>query len=259
MLASLAGNDDCPGRSIPGGSYTASAPFIDSGDTTGANNTVTHLPYYYSYDAHGPDHIYSFTLTGRGANPRIEVSTTSGSYKPLIYVLHGGFAGSCPAGTGNVSFSNLVVSDSRWTAGSNTAILNNNQLNYLPLNVPLHLFVDSALNDGAGSGPYTLRMQDVTISSSVCANPIDCPEFFLYQHYIDFLGREPDPPGTAGWLSILNNCPAGDSACDRIHVSSCVLPLAGISGAWLLHLSLLSGQLWTEARLQRSSSPDREG
>ena len=220
MLASLAGNDDCPGRSIPGGNYPASAPYIDSGDTTGANNTVTHLPYYYSYSAHGPDHIYSFTLTGRGANPRIEVSTTSGTYKPLIYVLHGGFAGSCPAGTGNTAYSNLVISDSRWTAGSNTAILNNSQLNYLPLNVPLHVFVDSGLNDGAGSGPYTLRMQDVTISSSVCANPIDCPEFFLYQHYIDFLGREPDPPGTAGWLDVLNNCSPGDSACDRIHVSS---------------------------------------
>src|SRR5437867_5648883 len=41
MQAALGGNDDCPGRAIPGGSYTAAAPYIESGDTTGANDTVT--------------------------------------------------------------------------------------------------------------------------------------------------------------------------------------------------------------------------
>src|SRR2546428_4305835 len=82
MLATLAGTDDCPGGAIPGGNYTAAAPYIESGDTTGANDTVTSLGgfyYYYSYDAHGPDRVYSFTLTGRGPNPQIEVSTTSGT------------------------------------------------------------------------------------------------------------------------------------------------------------------------------------
>ena len=63
-------------------------------------------------------------------------------------------------------------------------------------------------------------MQDVSISPSVCSNPIDCPEFFLYQQYIDFLSREPDPPGIAGWLGLLNNCTSGDTSCDRIHVSA---------------------------------------
>ena len=49
LVAALAGNDDCPGRTIPAGNYTAAAPYVDSGDTTGANNTVTSLsmlPYY---------------------------------------------------------------------------------------------------------------------------------------------------------------------------------------------------------------------
>jgi hypothetical protein len=62
-------------------------------------------------------------------------------------------------------------------------------------------------------------MQDVTISPSVCSNPIDCPEFFLYQHYWDFLSREGDPAGFNAWLALLNNCTAGDTSCDRIHVS----------------------------------------
>jgi hypothetical protein len=233
MLAAVGGFDDCPGRPIPGGNYTVAAPYIDTGDTTGANNTVTSLPYYYTYDAHGPDHVYSFTLTGRGSiDPRIEVSTTSGAYKPLIYVLLGAPAGACPAGTGNSPNNILVMNDSRWTAGSNTAILSNNHMNFLPLNVPLHLFVDSAGNDASGSGPYTLRMQDVTIAPTAaapaCPNPnsIECPEFFVRQHYLDFLGREPDTAGFNDWVSVLNGCGPNQGGlgtppgCDRVHVSS---------------------------------------
>jgi hypothetical protein len=93
-------------------------------------------------------------------------------------------------------------------------------MNFLPLNVPLHLLVDARLNDASGAGPYTLRIQDVTIAQPACPNnPIDCPEFFLREHYVDFLNREPDPPGFAAWLAVLNNCVPDDTSCDRIHVS----------------------------------------
>jgi hypothetical protein len=349
MVAALGGNDDCPGRTIAGGNYTAAAPYTDSGDTTGANDTVTRLIsgyyYYYSYDANGPDHVYSFTLTGRGPNPQIEVSTTSGTYRPLIYVLQGGYDGACPAGAGNLGYNMVVLSDSRGTTGS-TATLNIDQVNNLPLNVPLHLFVDSALNDASGSGPYSIRMQDVTIagptpgpnsvqfssagysvsegspraditltrsgdtsgaaSVSFATNdgaglqncdmvngmasprcdyentigtvqfaagetsksfsvavvddsyaegnetftinltgasgttldsqssatvmiadndatngvpPIDDTNFFVRQQYIDFLGREPDPPGFDGWVSTINTCSGDTTQCDRVHVS----------------------------------------
>jgi len=218
MLAAVAGLDDCPGRAIPGGNYTAATPYVDSGDTTGANNTIAHLYSYYYYsqdDTEGPDHVYSFTLAGRGPNPQIRVSTTSGSYKPLIYLLYGGSFGACPAGTGNTVYGPLAMSES----SMGTATLSADQMNFLPLGVPLHLFIDSKFNDATGAGPYTLQMQDVTISPVECANNIDCPVFFVRQQYIDFLGREPDPPGFAAWLALLNNCPPGDTSCDRIHVS----------------------------------------
>src|SRR5438128_7220133 len=120
MLAAFAGDDDCPGGTIAGGNYTVAAPYLSSGDTTGANDTVTHINgfyYYYNYDARGPDRVYSFTLTGRGPNPQIEVSTTSGSYRPMIYVLQDGPAAACPAGTGNTAYA-PVISDSRWGTGS---------------------------------------------------------------------------------------------------------------------------------------------
>ena len=38
--------------------------------------------------------------------------------------------------------------------------------------------------------------------------------------YLDFLKREPDPAGNAAWQQVINNCPPGNTTCDRIHVSS---------------------------------------
>ncbi len=49
---------------------------------------------------------------------------------------------------------------------------------------------------------------------------IDDNDFFVQQHYIDFLSRMPEPSGLRDWLAILNNCASGDTSCDRIQVSS---------------------------------------
>jgi hypothetical protein len=206
-LAPLAGNDDCPGRIIPEGNYTAAAPFIDSGDTTDANNTVRAFYSYGCYcqtlGAFGPDHVYSFILTGRGPNPQIEVSTTSGTYRPLVYLLQGGFAGSCPAGTETDVWNGLAWSESSTSGG--TATINSPRMNFLPLNVPLHLFVDSARSDASAAGPYTIRIQDVTIVPPT-PNPIDSAVFFVAQHYSDFLGRSADSGGLAYWTNRITEC-----------------------------------------------------
>ncbi|HVS81721.1 MAG TPA: LamG-like jellyroll fold domain-containing protein [Pyrinomonadaceae bacterium] len=51
------------------------------------------------------------------------------------------------------------------------------------------------------------------------ANAIDTTEFFVRQQYLDFLGREPDPPGFIGWVNTIRNCSPGDTSCDRVHIS----------------------------------------
>jgi hypothetical protein len=54
-----------------------------------------------------------------------------------------------------------------------------------------------------------------------CANPIDDAQFFVRQHYIDFLGREPDPSGLNFWTNEITSCGA-DGACrgyKRVQVS----------------------------------------
>jgi uncharacterized delta-60 repeat protein len=48
-----------------------------------------------------------------------------------------------------------------------------------------------------------------------CPNPIDCPEFFVRQHYRDFLGREAEPAGLDAWQRVLADCPGGDLECSH--------------------------------------------
>src|SRR5256714_10148520 len=42
---------------------------------------------------------------------------------------------------------------------------------------------------------------------------IDDSDFFVQQHYIDFLSRFPEADGFAAWLRVLANCPNGDTEC----------------------------------------------
>ncbi|MDQ3473914.1 MAG: DUF4214 domain-containing protein [Acidobacteriota bacterium] len=58
------------------------------------------------------------------------------------------------------------------------------------------------------------------LGDSASGNAIDDAQFFIRQHYRDFLNREPEPGGFQGWQDILNNCAPGDSRCDRIEVSA---------------------------------------
>ncbi len=46
----------------------------------------------------------------------------------------------------------------------------------------------------------------------VVGNAIDTPEYFVRQHYLDFLGREPDDAGFNFWSDQILEC-GGDSAC----------------------------------------------
>lgn len=58
--------------------------------------------------------------------------------------------------------------------------------------------------------------------SSSPANPIDDPQFFVQQQYLDFLNREPDPSGFAFWTQEITSC-GGDPQCievKRINVSA---------------------------------------
>ena len=52
----------------------------------------------------------------------------------------------------------------------------------------------------------TIALIRVDGSQRSCPNPIDCNEFFVRQHYQDFLNREPDAPGLAHWAGEITAC-----------------------------------------------------
>jgi len=79
-----------------------------------------------------------------------------------------------------------------------------------------------SLNNASGATLSTPSIATVSIIDNDLVNgpnPIDSTNFFVRQQYLDFLGREPDPPGFAGWVNTINNCSGDTTQCDRIHVS----------------------------------------
>ena len=76
-------------------------------------------------------------------------------------------------------------------------------------------------SSGAGLGLQSNATVTITDNEATTGpnNPIDDTNFFVRQQYIDFLGREPDPPGFAAWVNEINTCSGDTTLCDRIHVS----------------------------------------
>jgi len=86
------------------------------------------------------------------------------------------------------------------------------------------------LENPVGGMLGALSTATVTISANDTAglpNPIFQSPFFVRQHYLDFLSREPEAGGFNAWLGVLNGCPdvnnldpnSGSAGCDRIVVS----------------------------------------
>src|SRR2546425_6232003 len=82
-----------------------------------------------------------------------------------------------------------------------------------------------SLNNGFGTSLGAQSSATVTIidnDSSTGANPIDQAGFFVRQHYLDFLNREPDPDGFIFWPQQITSC-GSDQQCiqtKRINVSA---------------------------------------
>jgi uncharacterized repeat protein (TIGR01451 family) len=84
-----------------------------------------------------------------------------------------------------------------------------------------------ALSNASGSGvvlssPATIIVTINDNESVTGPNPIDSSDFFVRQHYLDFLNREPDMAGLNFWKHEIDVCGA-DSACvenKRINVSA---------------------------------------
>jgi subtilisin family serine protease len=82
-----------------------------------------------------------------------------------------------------------------------------------------------SLNNGFGTSLGAQSTATVTITdndSSTGANPADATNFFVRQHYLDFLNREPDAAGFSFWTNEITTC-GSNAACievKRINVSA---------------------------------------
>ena len=75
--------------------------------------------------------------------------------------------------------------------------------------------------DGSGSGP--LRSAELYDAGAISTpNAIDDAQFFVRQHYLDFLNREPDSTGLAFWTNEIASCGMDQQCIDtkRINVSA---------------------------------------
>ncbi len=67
-----------------------------------------------------------------------------------------------------------------------------------------------------------MELADVLMTYGDVANPVDYAQYFVRQHYVDFLGREPDEAGRAFWQNQINQCGADARCVDakRVNVSA---------------------------------------
>ena len=76
-----------------------------------------------------------------------------------------------------------------------------------------------ALTSASGAALGSPNLATVTITDNETIggppNPIDSTDFFVYQHYVDFLNRYPDPSGFAFWTNTITSCGA-DAACTEV-------------------------------------------
>jgi hypothetical protein len=78
----------------------------------------------------------------------------------------------------------------------------------------INLALSNPTGTGVGLGSpntATVTILDNDISAST-SNPIDTAQFFVRQHYLDFLNREPDAAGLAFWTNEITSC-GSDVSC----------------------------------------------
>ena len=155
-----AGTPNCTSPTVI--SDQGSMMFNDTGDTTGAANTVGTIPIgcngNYTQVA-GPDHIYTFTL-GATNNLTFMLSTTSMDYDPSIYTLATcGVGTSCVAGAAADDCFATSQSQPPSCQGTDSTEM----FNFMNLPAGTYFFfVDSfysADNTAQSQGPYSLNVQ----------------------------------------------------------------------------------------------------
>jgi len=120
----------------------------------------------------------------------------------------------------STSLNSAELYDPPTGAWNNTARLNTSRFSHTATLLQNGKVLVAGGSDNTSGTLNSAELYDPAIT--LTANPIDDAQFFVRQHYLDFLAREPEPSGLAAWLGVLNRCPDlhNDPSCDRITVSA---------------------------------------
>jgi uncharacterized repeat protein (TIGR01451 family) len=135
-------------------------------------------------------------------------------------------AGNCNTISGNASARcdySTTIGTVRFAAGETFKTFNIPLTDdaYAEGNETFTVSLSNAIGATLGS-PATSTVTIADNESATGANPIDFADFFVHQHYIDFLNREPDPGGFAFWTNEITSCGANAPCTEvkRINVSA---------------------------------------
>jgi glucose/arabinose dehydrogenase len=153
----------------------------------------------YSANESGPSATITITRSGDTSSPAsVGYSTSNGTAVEKSDYTTGTGTVSFAAGDTSQTFS-ILITDDAYVEGAET--------------------VNLALNNPTG-GPVlgTVSTATLTITDNDTVtptnNPSDAAQFFVRQHYSDFLARNPDQGGLDYWTQQITQC-GGDPACVR--------------------------------------------
>ena len=111
----------------------------------------------------------------------------------------------------------VLLTDDDSGGGNNSRVPGGN--GNLTLGLPGTYTIEASTFDSGQTGPYTLTL---TGNATPDTNPLENADFFVSQHYRDFLGREADAGGLSYWSNLISGC-GTDTDCirrNRISVSA---------------------------------------
>jgi subtilisin family serine protease len=122
--------------------------------------------------------------------------------------LYGGLAGTSmatPVTTGSVAL--LLQANRNLSAGDIKALIENNATH--------DQFDPAGWNPHFGFGKLNIAAAVSAVAPPAQSNPIDTTDFFVRQHYADFLNRTPDASGLQFWTNNIESCGA-DQNCRAV-------------------------------------------
>jgi uncharacterized delta-60 repeat protein len=179
--------------------------------TTGFNFYIRARGYYRSGEHNGSDSIAESVRNAFTAGPTAASSTVSGRILakdniPIAGVVVNLFGSQTRKkitdANGDYRFDNVE------TGGFYTLTASRSNYSFSPASRSFSLLGNTSEASFTG-----------TSTSVIIGNSIDTPEYFVRQHYLDFLDREPDEAGFNFWSDQMLECGADDGCLERRRIN----------------------------------------